>query len=284
MKAKIISGFPGVGKSVIFNTQANYGLKILDSDSSEFSWSSPGERHPEFPSNYIKHIKNNLALSDIIMVSTHKDVLDGLATAGIDAILVYPERDLKEEYLHRYRDRGSNAQFVEFISNNWDKFIDGLEGDIRFSQHVVLKTNQFMKEVVSQLRLTNFTKITETSASCDICIKEKPYNELIFMDIKGNQIERSQGDIHKDAAIHTTLCIGCLAHPLAGGIIFRDSEVEGLLSSCDRCLKEKRTEELAFFDSKGEKIGDNESSHIYTTLCLSCKKDPEAQYIIYRNC
>jgi hypothetical protein len=72
--------------------------------------------------------------------------------------------------------------------------------------------------------------------------------------------------------------------PLAGAIIFRDSEAKSLLSSCDRCQKEKRTEELAFFDSKGEKIGDNESSRIYTTLCLSCKEDPEAQYVIYRNC
>jgi hypothetical protein len=157
MKAKIISGFPGVGKSAFFNTQENLGLKILDSDSSEFSWSSPGVRHPEFPSNYIEHIKNNLALSDIIMVSTHKDVLDGLAAADIDAVLVYPERALKEEYLQRYRDRGSNGKFVELISNNWDNFIDGLEGDIRFSQHVVLKTDQYMKDVVSQLQMTNFT-------------------------------------------------------------------------------------------------------------------------------
>ena len=149
MTAKIICGFPGVGKSWLFNTQADLGLKVLDSDSSKFSWISPGERNPEFPANYIEHIKSNLEFSDIIMVSTHKDVLNGLADAGIDAVLVYPERGLKEEYLQRYRDRGSNDSFVELISNNWDNFVGGLESDDRFSNHIVLTSGQYMRDAIA---------------------------------------------------------------------------------------------------------------------------------------
>ena len=54
MKTKIIAGFPGIGKSYVFN-QRKY--KCLDSDSSLFSWIEKGVRHPDFPNNYI--ITNN---------------------------------------------------------------------------------------------------------------------------------------------------------------------------------------------------------------------------------
>lgn len=47
-KTKVISGFPGVGKSFNhYNTDDN--LIVLDSDSSLFSWESEGVRHPDFP-------------------------------------------------------------------------------------------------------------------------------------------------------------------------------------------------------------------------------------------
>ena len=46
----VVSWFPGVGKTHLFN---NKEIDILDSDSSKFDKS-------DFPSNYIRHIKENL--------------------------------------------------------------------------------------------------------------------------------------------------------------------------------------------------------------------------------
>ena len=69
MKTRIISAFPGTGKSYFHN---NSEYSTLDSDSSEFSWiiNDDGDkvRNPNFPSNYISHIKDNIGKADFIFV------------------------------------------------------------------------------------------------------------------------------------------------------------------------------------------------------------------------
>jgi adenylate kinase len=74
----VVSGFPGVGKSTLF-AQAK-GRRILDSDSTDFSWADAAKkvRHPNWPQNYIDHIRNNLGRADIILVSSHDVVRDAL--------------------------------------------------------------------------------------------------------------------------------------------------------------------------------------------------------------
>lgn len=65
----IDSGFPGVGKSHVATTQG----RVSDSDTSHFSW-APGEervRHPEWPHNYIAHIK---ALTQRAEITLPRDV------------------------------------------------------------------------------------------------------------------------------------------------------------------------------------------------------------------
>lgn len=111
----IISGFPGVGKTSLYNSKSD-DLIILDSDSSTFDKS-------EFPENYIKHIKENIGKVDIILVSSHKDVRLALDSNKIKYILIYPNLSLKEEYLERYRLRGSVQPFIDLISKNWELWI-----------------------------------------------------------------------------------------------------------------------------------------------------------------
>ena len=77
----VVSAFPGTGKTHF----AKYtDLDVLDSDSSKYSWVKEGVRHPDFPANYIRHIKENLGVVNIILVSTHKVVREALTEAGID--------------------------------------------------------------------------------------------------------------------------------------------------------------------------------------------------------
>lgn len=129
----IISGFPGIGKSHFYRKNKKEGKIVLDSDSSKFSWikdengNNTKERDPNFPNNYIKYIKENIGKADIILVSSHKNVRDALVENDIPFTLVYPHREIKEEYLQRYKDRGSDGPFVELLNNNWDNFINELE-------------------------------------------------------------------------------------------------------------------------------------------------------------
>ena len=130
----VISAFPACGKSYCFeNYQDKFSM--LDSDSSEFSWvkdsegNNTKERNPKFPSNYIEHIKTNIGKVDIIFVSSHEVVRKALADNNIKTIIVYPNKNLKEEWIRRFKERGNNDGFINFISNNWDNFINDIEFD-----------------------------------------------------------------------------------------------------------------------------------------------------------
>lgn len=143
MKAKVISAFPACGKTTYYNKwgrnqnntwkDENIGEIILDSDSSNFSWVKDGngnntkERHPDFPNNYIKHIKDNLNKAHVIFVSSHEVVRKALEEADVEYHLFYPDKSLKDEWIRRFRERGNDEGFISFISNNWDNFIDDIE-------------------------------------------------------------------------------------------------------------------------------------------------------------
>lgn len=144
---KIVSGFPAVGKSVFVQ---NTGLTVLDSDSSNFSWISEGVRHPDFPNNYIEHIKENIGKVDCILVSSHDIVRKALKENNIEYTLVYPFIGLKEEYLERYRNRGNNEGFVSFIDANWAKFINDIEADT-FPKKIRLGDGEYLTHVIDYI-------------------------------------------------------------------------------------------------------------------------------------
>jgi hypothetical protein len=137
MKTKLYSGFPGVGKSYLFN---NSKLKVLDSDSSTFDKSS-------FPQNYIEHIKQNIGEADIILISSHDVVRNALVSEGLPFTLVYPDMSIKDEYIQRYRDRGSNSKFVELLENNWEMWIGELTKQIG-CEKIILKSGQHLSDVI----------------------------------------------------------------------------------------------------------------------------------------
>lgn len=132
-KTYLISAFPGTGKTWSYNNLKNKYL-MLDSDSSFFSWlydenkNKTEVRNPEFPQNYIEHIKSNLGKYDFIFISTHKIVRDALRENNLEYILVYPlnTEENKKKYIQNYYNRGNNVSFVENMIENWDNFLDDL--------------------------------------------------------------------------------------------------------------------------------------------------------------
>ena len=154
-RAVLISAFPGCGKSTFYNKYSVYSesqeeqykdcsnCKILDSDSSQFSWiwkdgQKTNERNPEFPANYIEHIKENMLTQDIIFISTHESVRNALKEAGLEYTLIYPDGSLKEEWIRRFKERGSSDGFIQTVEENWDTWIDQMEEET--SNKIVLET------------------------------------------------------------------------------------------------------------------------------------------------
>ena len=134
----VVSAFPGCGKSHLFRNKGE--KKILDSDSSTFDKS-------QFPQNYIEHIKSNIDEVDIILVSSHKEVRDALVNEGIDFTLVYPRKDIKDEYIQRYIDRGNDGKFVELLKQNWDNWTDELENQ-EGCEKIELESGQYLSNVI----------------------------------------------------------------------------------------------------------------------------------------
>jgi len=141
---EVISAFPGTGKSEYIRLGEGSGYMpqgfACDSDSSKFDKS-------EFPKNYIEHIKRRINDGYArIFISSHKEVREALVSNEIEFTLVYPEIGLKDEYLKRYKERGSPQSFIDLISEKWDSWINELSNQ-KGCKHKVLKSNEFLSNV-----------------------------------------------------------------------------------------------------------------------------------------
>jgi len=147
----VISAFPGVGKTYFYNYMNSMPTETFivwsgrDSDSSKF----PKEG---FPQNYVKAIKRDLrnGIQFTQLVSSHKEVRDAMACAGIDYYLVFPENHLKQVYLERYKRRGSPQAFIDLLDKNWETWIHSCEDDQYALKKIVLHhPHAYLKSVFS---------------------------------------------------------------------------------------------------------------------------------------
>lgn len=137
---KVVSGFPGIGKSHFYNQDPDH---IADSDSSKFDKTM-------FPKNYIEHIKGKLEDSNTnrVLVSSHDAVRNALVQENIPFYLVYPDASLKDEYMERYRERGSPQPFLDLMDKNWDNFIAECEKQTG-CEKIVLQAGEYLSDVLS---------------------------------------------------------------------------------------------------------------------------------------
>lgn len=149
MSTMIISGFPGIGKTTVYEQRKD--INCLDSDSSGFSWIVEKRiggnrfRNPEFPQNYIEHIKANMGKVDVIFVSTHETVRNALKENGLRYYLIYPDRSRKLEFLENYSKRGNDAIFIKMMLDSWDKLIDGCEAET-YPKKMTLRENEYLAD------------------------------------------------------------------------------------------------------------------------------------------
>ena len=150
---KVIAAFPACGKTYCFDRNEDYS--ILDSDSSKFSWIYPGgletkRRNPDFPKNYIEHIKENIGKVDYIFVSTHEEVRNALTEADIDFTLVFPQQSLRAEWVGRCFICGSDEKFCRMIADQWDDWILKMEEEVVYNnrKHYRLKSNEYLYDVL----------------------------------------------------------------------------------------------------------------------------------------
>lgn len=127
MKTKIISAFPGLGKS--YYAIKNPG-KSIDLDPSAFSWikdnngNNTKDKNPEFPGNYIENIRKYIGSYEYIFISSHREVRQAMKKECLHFYLVYPGICRREEFIDRYKKRGNSEKFIKRIEESWESWIE----------------------------------------------------------------------------------------------------------------------------------------------------------------
>lgn len=151
---KIISGFPGVGKSHLGKRSDNE-VKVLDLESSNFK----GENRWE---DYKSEIKNQVGKVDVLFVSSHKETRKILSELGLNFYLVYPDRSLKDEYLRRYAERGSSQEFLGMMDKNFDLFIDSIENEeVRCAKIKLTREDEYLDSFLNFMNFLDILKENE---------------------------------------------------------------------------------------------------------------------------
>jgi hypothetical protein len=145
--------FPACGKTWLCKRQKAYGLKILDSDSSQFSWVEGNgikERNPDFPGNYIEHIEENIGKYDFIFVSSHASVREALEKRGIDFTIIYPQMGCKAEWVGRcfIREKtGESGCSADIMYNNWDQWITECIETGFYHKEIILRPRDYLSDL-----------------------------------------------------------------------------------------------------------------------------------------
>lgn len=148
----IYAGFPAIGKTHFATSVPD----AVDADSSTFSWIWRGpearERHPDWPQNYIDHIRS-LDTDDgprYVLVSSHREVRDALVAAEMWFTLVYPRRELREEYRLRMRLRESPEGLItKVIDELWDGALDECAAQDG-CDHIILGSGRYLGDALGR--------------------------------------------------------------------------------------------------------------------------------------
>jgi len=155
----IIAAFSGTGKSTLARL---YPQKVIDficmpfkyecNENQEFNEESKADSNLEYKFgweyDYVKAIKQNMSDNKILVIPSDRRVLALLEKDGIPYLLCYPQRNAKEVYHKRFRDRGNSEHFIEIFIGEWDRFMDSLEGD-SYGRHIVLEPQQFLSDAIN---------------------------------------------------------------------------------------------------------------------------------------
>jgi hypothetical protein len=154
-RAILICGFPGVGKTWLSGKAYRErfpGLPIEDLESITFTYEDDAHKikRPDFPSNYVSHIKERCKLPGIVMVTSHEKTRKLMLEQGLKFVSVYPLIELKEEYLARYKNRNSPQEIIDVVDRLWVEFITGFQAE-RGYKHKQLAAGQFLEDIIDEI-------------------------------------------------------------------------------------------------------------------------------------
>ena len=151
-----VYAFTAAGKSVAAEKYSN----VIDMECTKYKYEevtteeTKGTKRTlkrDWPGNYFRALTEAKDKYDYILVA------DKICDLYINAYnyeywRVYPNRALKNEYIDRCKARGNNDEFVYYYGKYWDKWIDMYKNDKKAKKIIELQSNQFLEDVLPNLR------------------------------------------------------------------------------------------------------------------------------------
>ena len=138
---KIISGFSNIGKSSFINYKK---ASVYDLDTCYFN------KIDNWVPIYIDCLLALSEIYDYVFITTYGDVLKELEKRNIPYTLVYPKRDLKEEYRLRAIKRHSSDDFVQGFFSRWDMHIDDCLKR-KPTKRIELNSGEYLSDIIDHL-------------------------------------------------------------------------------------------------------------------------------------
>lgn len=125
----IIVGYQGIGKS----TAAKQGLNLIDLESGSF-WIDHGQgarsRDKDWYIVYCNIAQHLSAQGYDVFVSSHKEVRDQLKNSTQDVVAIFPDKQLKNEWIARLQERYNNSKLdkdYRALMNAKERFTQNIE-------------------------------------------------------------------------------------------------------------------------------------------------------------
>jgi hypothetical protein len=133
----LCAAFCGTGKTHICNQNDINAIEI------EY-WKYKDEG---LQKEYVNDVKNQIGNVDYIFLSTEPEGLKLLKDEGFNITLIYPENELRNEYLDRYIDRDSSYDFIGTFMKYWNLWINELK-EQEYCKHIILKKGEYLQDVL----------------------------------------------------------------------------------------------------------------------------------------
>ena len=153
-----IYAFSATGKSTVAQKYSN----VIDMESTLYKYlgvfkedkslkSTEREINKQWPENYFKKLMEVKDKYDYILISDNI-CNEFLKENNFEYWIVYPKKELKEEYMDRCKKRGNNDLFISWYSKLWDEWINKCQSDKLASKHIELQSNQYLEQVLPNLK------------------------------------------------------------------------------------------------------------------------------------
>lgn len=136
-KTILCAAFCGTGKTYICNKN---NIKAIEIEYWKY-------KDNGLQKEYIKDIEKQIGKMDYIFLSTDPESLRLLQEHGFNITLVYPDNDLRNEYLDRYINRDSPYDFIGTFMKHWNLWINELK-EQNYCKHIVLKSGEYLQDVL----------------------------------------------------------------------------------------------------------------------------------------